>query len=331
MFMFSYPPRLKNVVCLLKLIRPLSLIYNLKAIAFENNLGALVDSETKIALLEQDLSKLKKELLEREQDLRTYKDEVRRLNAAVAKILLGFDKDLSLARNIFSYLVPTQFPHISGFHFSTKFSSGMRFNGDYLDVFEHKDRFKFNLIMSSSSGPTLTALLIAFLLKHGRDLGSGKAPAPENFVDRVLAEIEDKNEKASDIQLACMLIDKKTYKLSFRIHGSVFCFHQDGESQKVNDFKDFGVESGEGSLSLKPYDRIVMASTGLISAQNSKGVVFSSSPILESMASMPLTQSVHDLRNDIFHKLDQHLEGRRPLQDVSLIVMSVENNIIKLV
>lgn len=288
-----------------------------------------MDSDTKIAILEQDLSKLKKELLEREQDLRTYKNEVKRLNAAVAKILLGFDKDLSLARNIFSYLVPTQFPHISGFHFSTKFLSGMRFNGDYLDVFEHRDRFKFNLIMSSSSGPTLTALLIAFLLKHGRDLGSNGAPSPDDFVDKVLAEIEDKNEKPSDIQLACLLIDKKTYELSYKVHGSVFCFYQDGETQKVTDFRDF--QNPEGKMSLKPYDRIVMASAGLISAQSSKGVVFSSSPILESMAGMPLTQSVHDLRNDVFHKLDQHLEGRRPLQDVSLIVMSVENNIIKLV
>jgi len=288
-----------------------------------------MDSDTKIAILEQDLSKLKKELLEREQDLRTYKGEVKRLNIAVSKILMGFDKDLSLARNIFSYLVPTQFPHISGFHFSTKFTSGMRFNGDYLDVFEHRDRFKFNLIMSSSSGPTLTALLIAFLLKHGRDLGSGGAPLPNDFVGRVLAEIEDKNEKSSDIQLACFLIDKKTYELSYEVHGSVFCFFQDGETQKVSDFKDFS--AGKDKIILKPYDRILMASMGLVSAQNSRGVVFSSTPILESMAAMPLTQSVHDLRNDIFHKLDQHLEGRRPLQDVSLIVMSVENNIIKLV
>lgn len=288
-----------------------------------------MDSDTKIAILEQDLSKLKKELLEREQDLRTYKDEVQRLNLAVSKILMGFDKDLSLARNIFSYLVPTQFPHISGFHFSTKFSSGMRFNGDYLDVFEHRDRFKFNLIMSSSSGPTLTALLIAFLLKYGRDLGSNGAPSPKEFVDKVLAEIQDKNERLSDIQLASLLVNKKTYELTYKIHGSVFCYFQDGETQKVTDFKDFS--GSENKLMLKPYDRIVMASAGLVSAQGSKGVVFSSTPILESMAAMPLTQSVHDLRNDVFHKLDQHLEGRRPLQDVSLIVMSVENNIIKLI
>jgi serine phosphatase RsbU (regulator of sigma subunit) len=288
-----------------------------------------MDSDTKIAILEQDLSKLKKELLEREQDLRTYKAEVTRLNAAVSKILMGFDKDLSLARNIFSYLVPTQFPHISGFHFSTKFSSGMRFNGDYLDVFEHRDRFKFNLIMSSSSGPTLTALLIAFLLKHGRDLGSRGAPLPSEFVDKVLAEIKDKNENLADIQLACLLINKKSYELTYKIHGSVFCFFQDGETNQVTDFKE--LRAVDDKILLKPYDRIVMASSGLISAQNSKGVVFSSTPILESMAAMPLTQSVHDLRNDIFHKLDQHLEERRPLQDVSLIVMSVENNIIKLV
>ncbi len=287
-----------------------------------------MDSDTKVAILEQELSKVKKELVEREQDLSTYKNEIERLNMAVSKILMGLDNDLSLVRSIFKYLVPTQFPHISGFHFSTKFLSGMRFNGDYLDVFEQKDRFKFNLILSSSTGPSLTALLIAFLLKHGRDLGDGTAPSPIYFINKVLEEIEAKKENPNEIQIACMLIDKKTYELTYKVHGTVSCFLQDGDDGGVVDFKEL---SGESSIKLKPYDRIVIASPGMVSAPDSKGNAFSTTPILKAMSSVPLTQSVHDLRNDIFHKLDQHLGGRRPMQDVSLIVVSVENNIIKLV
>ncbi|MGH1468872.1 MAG: PP2C family protein-serine/threonine phosphatase [Bdellovibrionales bacterium] len=287
-----------------------------------------MDSDTKVAVLEQELSKVKKELSEREQDLSTYKNEIERLNMAVSKILMGLDGDLSLVRSIFKYLVPTQFPHISGFHFSTKFLSGMRFNGDYLDVFEQKDRFKFNLILSSSTGPSLTALLIAFLLKHGRDLGDGTAPSPVYFIDKVLEEIEAKKENPSEIQIACMLIDKKTYELTYKVHGTVACFLQDGETGGVVDFKELSTET---VIKLKPYDRIVIASPGMVSAPDSKGNAFSTTPILKAMSSVPLTQSVHDLRNDIFHKLDQHLGGRRPMQDVSLIVVSVENNIIKLV
>jgi serine phosphatase RsbU (regulator of sigma subunit) len=289
-----------------------------------------MNSETRIAVLEQELSKVKKELLEREQDLSLYKEEVERLNRAVSKILMGMDDDLDLIRDIFKYLVPTQFPHIKGFHFSTKFLSGMRFNGDYLDVFEQKDRFKFNLILSSSTGPGLTALLIAFLLKHGRDLGDGTAPSPVFFIEKVLEEIKAKKENESEIQIACMLIDKKTYELTYKLHGKVACFHQDGESSQVTDFKEFeGLK--KKSIHLKPYDRVVLASPGLIGAQNSKGVAFSSNPILQALSEVPLKRSVHDVRNEIFHKLDLHLGGRRPLQDVSLIVVSVENKILKLV
>lgn len=287
-----------------------------------------MNSDTKIAILEQELSKVKKEVLEKEQDLSVYRNEIKKLSMAVSKILMGIDNDLGLVRSVFKYLVPTQFPHISGFHFSTKFLSGMRFNGDYLDVFEQRDRFKFNLILSSSKGPSLTALLIAFLLKHGRDLGDGTAPSPIQFIDKVLEEIERKEANASDIQIACMLIDKKTYELNYKIHGTVFCFFQDGETGKVVDFKEF--EEG-ATIKLKPYDRIVIASPGLVTAPSPKGVAFSTTPLLQAMGKLPLTQSVHDLRNDIFHRLDQHLGGRRPMQDVSLIVVSVENNIIKLV
>ncbi len=285
-------------------------------------------SDTKTALLEQELSKVKKEVLLKEHDLSVYREEVKRLNMAVSKILMGLESDLGLVRSVFKYLVPTQFPHISGFHFSTKFLSGMRFNGDYLDVFEQKERFKFNLILSSSSGPSLTALLIAFLLKHGRDLGDGTTPSPMQFIGKVLEEIEAKKEKPSDIQIACVLIDKKTYELKYKIHGSIFCFFQDGETGEVVDFRDLDCGS---TIKLKPYDRVVIASPGLVTASGPKGDVFSTHPIQTAMAELPLTQSVHDLRNEVFHKLDQHLGGRRPMQDVSLIVVSVENNIIKLV
>ena len=43
MFMFLYPPRLKNVVGLGKLIRPLQLIYNKTGLDFENNLGNIYE------------------------------------------------------------------------------------------------------------------------------------------------------------------------------------------------------------------------------------------------------------------------------------------------
>ncbi len=294
----------------------------------QSNLEVNMEFDPKIEALEQKLRKVKEQLLEREQDLSTYKIEVKRLNMKVSKILLGLSDDLNLVQSIFKYLVPTQFPHISGFHFSTKFLSGIHFNGDYLDIFEQKERFKFNLILSSSTGPSLTALLIAFLLKHGRSLDGGTTPSPVYFINKVLEEIKTKKESTKDIQIACMLIDKKTYELTYKIHGAVSCFFQDGETGKTVDFKEF---DDKKIIKLKPYDRIVIASPGLITMSNSKGAAFTSMPILKALSKIPLKQSVHDLRNDIFYKLDQHLDSRKPMQDVSLIVVSVGNNIIKLV
>lgn len=283
--------------------------------------------DKKIKNLEHELRLLKKELCDREEDLGIYKDEVKKMSLLLSEILSGMDSDLRLVKKVFKHLVPTQFPHISGFHFSTKFMTGMRFNGDYLDVFEQKDRFKFNLILSSSTSSALTALLIAFLLKYGRDLG-GVASTPISFVDKVLAEIKNKNEKTSDIQLSCFLVDKKKYEVTYRIHGGVTVFFQCGETKNV---RSLGEESSEGTFPLKAYDRLVVLSPGLAAAQNSKGETFSATPVLEAMAKIDVKQSVHDLRNDIFYRLDRHLGERKPMQDVSLIVMSVDNNIIKLV
>lgn len=279
-----------------------------------------LDLEQKIAQLTQDLN-------DRERDLEVYQSEIERLNGAVSELLMGLDRDLGVLRNIFRFLIPTQFPHISGFNFSTKFVPGMRFNGDYIDIFEHRDRFKFNLIMSSSSGSALTALLIAFLLRHGRDLDRGGAPSPEVFVKKVLEEIEAKELSLADIQLSCFLVDKRTYSMSYSAHGQIHAFFQEGVSGKVKDL----CENGQGEISLQAQDRLVVISPGLVGCPSESGAPFSLTPVLESLAQVPRTQSVHDLRNDIFFRLDQHLGDRRPLHDLSIIVMSVDDNIIKLV
>lgn len=288
-----------------------------------------MESDDKNLNLEHELRKVKKKLAEKELEIETYKSELGRLNQEVTKLLMGLDKDLSSIRDVFKYIVPSRFPHIKGFQFSSKYVSGMRFNGDYIDIFEQKDRFKFNLIMSTTSGPGLTALLIGFLLKFGRDFGDQKASSPDAFIDKVIEEIKDKNENPSDIQLACALVDKRTYELTCRMHGGIKCYIQSGEDE--TEVKLLSSKEEEKCIKLNPFDRFLMASPGLLGAPNEKGEVFGAKPIVESMEETPLTQSVHDLRNNIFYKLDRHLGGRKPMQDVSLVIMSVENNIIKLV
>ena len=280
--------------------------------------------------LEQELRKLKSEIAEKDADLSFYKEELDRINQGLSKLLMGLDQDLTAIRTVFKYLVPSRFPHISGFKFSTKYISGMRFNGDYIDVFEQKDKFKFNLIMSTTSGPALTALLIGFLLKFGRDFGEVKGVTdPTEFLNRVLNEIKDKEENTADIQLACALINKRTYEMECKVHGGVKCYHQKGD--QLDQVNQVGLNDKTETIKLNPYDRFVMVSPGLLGALNQSGNAFGSSPILDSMKSIPLTQSVHDLRNDVLYKLDRHLGGRKPMQDVSLIIVSVDNNVIKLV
>ncbi len=281
-------------------------------------------------ILEQELRKLKGELEQKNLDLVFYKEELDRINQGLSKLLMGLDQDLSAIRTVFKYLVPSRFPHISGFQFSTKYISGMRFNGDYIDVFEQKDKFKFNLIMSTTSGPALTALLIGFLLKFGRDFGEEKGvTSPKDFLNRVVAEIKDKDEKPTDIQLACALINKRTYELECEIHGGVKCYFQ--KSDSTDEVLEINSKDGNKKIKLNSYDRFLLVSPGLLGALNQSGEAFGSAPVISSIKTVSNTQSIHDLRNDILFKLDRHLGGRKPMQDVSLIILSVDNNVIKLV
>ena len=73
--------------------------------------------------------------------------------------------ELKLAHVIQKALVPTEFPHISGFEFSTKFVPSSISGGDYFDIFEHQDKMKFGILLADSSGYQFSALFLSTLIQ----------------------------------------------------------------------------------------------------------------------------------------------------------------------
>lgn len=280
------------------------------------------------ALLER-LQQLEKELKAREQDLDRYKSELVEANRRIENLIIGFEKDLQIAHSIQKALVPTVFPHIAGFEFSTKFVPSYVMGGDYFDIFELKDKLLFGLLMSSCSGHGLTAMLLSVLLKLTSQL-EAKQGEPQAIVQRILKDMKVAQDEENDttshdaIDLMYGRVDRRHLQFQYARTGVTYAFHlsdSKGQVQKL--------EGDKGAVPLEPKDRLVFCSRGLVEAENSKDELFGTERLIRSLISGP-DQGVHELRNHILVDLKNHLGAKEQGRDVSLIVLEVQEKVLKL-
>ena len=98
---------------------------------------------TLMPALQSRISELEAELADRERDLTVFREELARANSQLERFIKQISQELKMASLIQKALVPTEFPNIPGFEFSTKFVPSVISGGDYFDIFEHEDKFRF--------------------------------------------------------------------------------------------------------------------------------------------------------------------------------------------
>src|SRR6476469_8091482 len=118
-----------------------------------------------IESLQSRVRELELELGDREKDLAVFRDELAKANSQLERFIKQINSELKMASTIQKALVPTEFPNIPGFEFSTKFVPSPVSGGDYFDIFEHEDRFRFGIVLASSSGYSMSALFLSVLLR----------------------------------------------------------------------------------------------------------------------------------------------------------------------
>ncbi|MGE3758564.1 MAG: sigmaB regulation protein RsbU, partial [Pseudobdellovibrionaceae bacterium] len=115
--------------------------------------------------LQAKIADLERELSQKEEDLVRFRKELVKTNGTLEALIAQLSGELKMAHLIQKVLAPTEYPHISGIEFSSKFIPGVRSGGDYFDIFEHEDKFRFGIIVASASGYSMSALFLSVLLK----------------------------------------------------------------------------------------------------------------------------------------------------------------------
>lgn len=292
--------------------------------------------QTREELLER-VTELEAEVAEREQDLKRFREELGRANQRLEALIEQLNGEIKLAHVIQKALVPTEFPHISGFEFSTKFFPSHISGGDYFDIFEHEDRLRFGVIVSSASGHAMSALLLSVLLKMTSQLEARRGSDPHQVMADMFDQLKENLSEGDSADIFYALIDRRTYVMKFVRSGDVIALHQNASTGEVQ-----SLDSGQGalgpgfvppvtsgSLALNPRDRLVICTRGVIEARNAKGESYGMERVTRSFLSGP-KRGVHELRNHILFEVHKFAQGTEPIRDQTLVILEVKDKVIKL-
>lgn len=280
---------------------------------------------------------LRNRIAQLEQQVQSYERLLRQANDKLLQLATEIASDLDWALKLQKKLVPTEMPAIKGFEFSSKFIPGTRFGGDYFDIFEHDDRWKFGMFISSCSGYTVSSALMGLLIKFSTQVEAKKGLKPDEFLNQLSQELTPGFKENDRASLFYGVIDRKTLELHYCAAGMISVYRQSANQTTIDYLEPIAPEFSMGykanlgtkSVGLNPGDRLVICTPGLLNAHDSNGQAWGAENLIDAWRSAS-KKGVHELRNEILYRHQSFLESQEPLRDQSLIVVEVKDRIIKL-
>ncbi|WP_347356147.1 SpoIIE family protein phosphatase [Bdellovibrio sp.] len=287
--------------------------------------------------LKERISELEHELAVKEAELHRYRLELGKANGALEKMIVQVSQELKLAQSLQKFLSPTELPNVQGFEFSTKFLPGTRSGGDYFDIFEHEDKLKFGILISSASGYSLSSLLLSMIIKISSQIEARRGLEAHKVVALLAKEVVPSIQNEDKASVFYGIVDRRSFEMQYcsigNIDGFMQVYGQDGLAELLPTgpslSKEFNTEPQSRVIQLNPRDRLILATEGLKMSQNSLGVNWGGHGISEAISRAP-KQGVHELRNEILYANEKYSGKSDPVRDQTLIVTEVKDRVIKL-
>jgi sigma-B regulation protein RsbU (phosphoserine phosphatase) len=287
--------------------------------------------------LQKRLTELESEIKERELDIAKYKEELARANARLEGVIGQLHHEIKIAHAIQKALVPTEFPHIPGFEFSTKFVPSLISGGDYFDVFSHEDRLRFGLVVASSSGHTMSALFLSVLLKFTGQMEARKGAEPEKVMKQMADELLANMDEGARADIFYALIDRRSYEVTYCRFGDVAALHHHfaGNDLKLLEptggplVRDFKTPIVSKTVALNPRDKLILCTRGVAETKSMQGEPFGL-PRLSRSVVEGAKRGVHEIRNQILFDVQKYASGQEPQRDMTVVVVEVKDRVIKL-
>jgi sigma-B regulation protein RsbU (phosphoserine phosphatase) len=290
------------------------------------------------AKLRARVQELEDEVRAREADLRVFREQLVAVNTQLEKLIGQVAEDLKMAAAIQKVLIPTEFPNIPGFEFSSKFVPSPISGGDYFDIFEHEDRMRFGLVMAASSGYGMSSLLLSVLLKMTSSLEAKRGTAPEQVLLTLGQEMAPNLSDKDSASIFYAVVDRRTLEMHYSNVGRVFggvLRAATGKFERLNS-EDSALSAATATsprprhtLQLEARDRLFLATPGVAATKAANGEILGEERVFKAMLAAPRS-GVHDWRNELLYQVEKHRGEIDLPQDVTVMVIEVKDRLIRL-
>lgn len=287
-------------------------------------------------LLER-ITELESELRAKDAELAQMRLRLSATNSRLEQVIDGISYEIKMASKIQKLLSPVEIPNIPGFDFSTKFVPGTKSGGDYFDIFEHEDRLRFGVVLSSGSGYGISALFLSILMKISSRIEARRGLEPHEMVRTIAAEMLPEMKDGDRASLFYGVVDRRNFEMSYCLVGDVLGFaqlHGQDALQRLKVqtpplSKGSNTEPQSAKISLNPRDRLILCSEGLARETGKDGKTWGEGALTEAIRSSS-RQGVHELRNEILYRCEAFSGKAEPDRDQTVLVLEVKDKVIKL-
>lgn len=282
---------------------------------------------TEIELLRQECENLRLELVQKTSAINVFKLELEKANQTLLKLKSRLDHDYKSLSELFKLIVPTKIPKISGFQFSTQYKSGSEFFGDYFDVFEHKDKLKFGTLLCKSPSPSVSAVVLALLMKLSHEFEDKVLADPAESLNHLIQELKN-FEVLPDLFLG--YFNKRDFSFVYSGLGEVKGLVRSKKDHSVNCFYDGQNELKTEKLKLDAGDVVILMTNGFFKSPDDKGGYWSLEEVMSLLGSLPADLTVHDIRHEILFSFNKHLSNVLATHDTTLVIFCPEEPVLRL-
>ena len=286
--------------------------------------------------LKEQILVLKKELLVKDSDLKLYKARFEEAAATLNKLSGHMEDQIKILQMIQKQMVPTEFPHIPGFEFSFKFVPSKISGGDYFDVFEHENKSRFGLILSSASGYGASALLLSLLLRLSGSMKAKKSSDPSEVMKTISEQLRETLTGENNCHIFYGQVERGTQELGYVVAGDILVLHYDYLGNKLNRLSKtceaFSNKNTMGpktnKIQLNPRDRLIVCSKGFNEIQKD-GEPFGEERLYRTVLSV-ISKDVHEVRNEVVFQIKKYLNETELPRDFTVLAVEVKDRVIKL-
>ena len=178
---------------------------------------------------------------------------------------------------------------------------------------------------------------MGLLIKFSTQVEAKRGMKPDEFITQLAAELVSSFKENDRASLFYGMVDRKTLNLHYCSAGMISVYRQAQGSDAIDFLEpvapefgpDFRANLSTRTMSLEPGDRIVICTPGLLASSDPNGKPWGPKNLLDAWQSAS-KKGVHELRNEILYRQQSFQNSQEPLKDQSLIVIEVQDRIIKL-